>query len=214
MHTFRIPVPRSRVPRKPYEYLCSTMLVMADIASGTQRFGTFVVQMLVMALFLVATRIETLLLQIPVSDEHDDYHFLFSELEGFKFGNADEPHLDRDQPRPLERLETLLLQGDPEMIEYYDGLDEDASYLDETCAAHASVYRRLWLQVQTLKTLEVSGDDGLWENQDDPSGPGARTFWFMHDRPFLGNIRHIYLHNSCGSFFFPLSINESPFAPC
>lgn len=200
MNTFRIPKLKLGTPPGSYNSLCVTMAVMAEVVSGIQPFQWYTAQLLIARLLPVTPRLETLLLQIPVSDDHSDYHILFKDLELHTSRDIEDARWD--QPRPLQHLETLLLQGDPEMVDYYDGLDDGDIDQPETWGAHASVYRRLWLQVPRLKTLEVSCDDGLWENQDEPDDPNAQTFWFMYGRPFLGNIRHIYLHNSCGTCFF------------
>ncbi|EAQ91565.1 hypothetical protein CHGG_03500 [Chaetomium globosum CBS 148.51] len=134
------------------------------------------------------SKVETVLLQIPISDDQPEYAVLCGQIEGIK-------DLFRDEPdaAPLQTIRTLLLQGDPELLSQ---IEEDECECDgpDVWGAQPRKYSPLFSSFPNLTTLEVSSDDGVWttvlDEFDDLLLPDATA------PPFLPNIRHIYLHNS------------------
>lgn len=128
--------------------------------------------------------------------ENTSYASVLTDLESA--GNYDpvgvmllESQLSHCYPIPSEltfmNLNTLLLQGDPELREYFEDDDGDGTHrTPETWGAQASRYMPLYVLFPKLTTLEISTDDGNWD---------MRGF-FPNEGALLNNIRHVYLHDS------------------
>jgi hypothetical protein len=134
-------------------------------------------------------RLETLLLQVPVCDDHPEYTALFE-----KFYQANQLRLKAPtgdsifgEP-PLQHLKTLLLQGDPELLMHFEGDNCDCD-IPDLWGCQARRYHPLYEALPSLTTLEVSSDDGVWDNMRHRRPDGTRP-------PYLERIRHLYLHNS------------------
>jgi hypothetical protein len=134
------------------------------------------------------SKVETVLLQIPISDDQPEYSVLCGQIEGIK-------DLFRSEPdaAPLQTIRTLLLQGDPELL---SEIEEDECECDgpDVWGAQPRKYSTLFSSFPNLTTLEVSSDDGVWTtalDEFDDFPPTDSTA-----PPFMPNIRHIYLHNS------------------
>ncbi|KAK4215767.1 hypothetical protein QBC37DRAFT_481192 [Rhypophila decipiens] len=126
------------------------------------------------------SRLEALLLQVPILNEHQKYWTLMTNLLG-----------------------TLMLQGDPETRELVedDGgsssstQDDGPSSLREHWGASALIYAPIYSLLPKLHALEISSDDGNFDFRqlapDDPS--------IYQDKQLLETCRHIYLHESLAS---------------
>jgi hypothetical protein len=134
-------------------------------------------------------KVETVLLQVPVSDDQPEYEVLCDQIAGVQTLFRDEP-----EATPFQKIHTLLLQGDPELLAQIE--DEDCECeIPEVWGSQPRRYATLFASLPKLTTLEVSSDDGVWTTElDEPP-----FFLSNSDRPrppFLQNIRHVYLHNS------------------
>ncbi|KAL1839398.1 hypothetical protein VTJ49DRAFT_1529 [Mycothermus thermophilus] len=151
-------------------------------------------QALICFIMMFVTKVETILLQVPISDDQQEYEVLCEQIKGLKELFSREP-----EAIPLQHVHTLMLQGDPELLAEI-GKDECECDVPEVWGSQPRKYASLFASCPRLTTLEVSSDDGVWTSAYDearlfPSGPSGDD-----DKgpppPFLGNIRHIYLHNS------------------
>jgi len=89
---------------------------------------------------------------------------------------------------PFMHLETLMLQGDPELRQYFEEDDGDGTHrAPETWGAQAWRYTPLYIIFPKLTTLEVSTDDGTWD---------LSCLIDTGSEYHLKNIRHVYLHDS------------------
>jgi hypothetical protein len=145
-------------------------------------------QALLCFILMFLRRVETVLLQVPISDDQQEYHVLCLQIEGIKDLFRDEPH-----DEPFQHIHTLLLQGDPELLAQIEE-DECECDMPEVWGAQPRRYGSLFNSFPKLATLEVSSDDGVWTTTfDDP-----RSFLEGGELPppFLANLRHIFLHDS------------------
>ncbi|KAK1765609.1 hypothetical protein QBC33DRAFT_543347 [Phialemonium atrogriseum] len=72
-------------------------------------------------LFFVLTllkRLETLMLQLPICDDHPEYTVLFEKL-----AKSQESEGGSEDELPFQNIKTLLLQGDPELLEHFESDD-------------------------------------------------------------------------------------------
>ncbi|KAK4123031.1 hypothetical protein N657DRAFT_690711 [Parathielavia appendiculata] len=149
-------------------------------------------QGLVCFILMFLIKVETVLLQVPVSDDQPEYDALCFQIEGVMNLFRDEP-----QATPFQNIHTLLLQGDPELLAQIE--DEDCECeIPEVWGAQPRRYASLFASFPKLTTLEVSSDDGVWTTElDEPPlfmlNPNNAS---DPPPPFLQGIRHIYLHNS------------------
>ena len=165
-------------------------------------------------LFYIATffkKLETLMLQLPICDDHPEYTALFEKLATSSLswmrvvGSAQTgpaPVLWVSPPSPpselpFQQVKTLLLQGDPELLMHFESDTCDCN-VPELWGAQPRRYYQLFNALPELTTLEVSADDGVWANcsPDRPDGTQA---------PYLERIRHLYLHNSVA---YPQDLNH------
>ncbi|KAK3295348.1 uncharacterized protein B0H64DRAFT_395073 [Chaetomium fimeti] len=140
-------------------------------------------------ILMFLSKVETALLQIPISDDQPEYAVLCGQIEGIK-------DLFRTEPdaAPLQMIRTLLLQGDPELL---SEIEEDECECDgpDVWGAQPRKYAPLFSSLPNLTTLEVSSDDGVWTTALDEFDDFL-PFDEAAPPPFMPNIRHIYLHNS------------------
>ncbi|KAK4096446.1 hypothetical protein N658DRAFT_501589 [Parathielavia hyrcaniae] len=166
------------------QYLPQMVLSEGDFDDVPQGLVCFILMFLI--------KVETVLLQVPVSDDQPEYEAFCVQIAGVKNLYRDEP-----QATPFQNIHTLLLQGDPELLTQIE--DEDCECdTPEVWGAQPRRYAGLFASFPKLATLEVSSDDGVWTTElDDPSLfntiPGILD---DPELPFLRGIRHIYLHNS------------------
>lgn len=149
-------------------------------------------QALLCFLLMFLTKLETLLLQVPICDDHQEYDVLCAQVGAVKELFSAEP-----DAAPFQNIHTLLLQGDPELLGHFEDEDCDCE-LPEVWGAQPRRYWSLFASFPRLTTLEVSTDDGVWTNTlDEP----LRSFLEggSPPPPFLAGIRHIFLHNSGAS---------------
>ncbi|KAM7189884.1 hypothetical protein V8F33_009793 [Rhypophila sp. PSN 637] len=152
-------------------------------------------------------RLETLLLQTPICDDHPDYGTLVHDLVYFRGQFPDSPIPPRfqmlvdnrsgltwfDPPEtPFKHLKTLKLQGDPELGKYFEEESEDPP---ECWGVDPLRYLPLFWISSKLTTLEVTCDDGSWSFGNYEVSPGSEHEHMRLD-PVLGSLRHIYLHDS------------------
>ncbi|KAK1833538.1 hypothetical protein QBC39DRAFT_254074 [Podospora conica] len=150
-------------------------------------------QVIVSFILMFLTRLDTLLLQVPVCDDHPEYEALFIKLaaarEHFQqFGNTPE----HAALTPFQRIHTLLLQGDPELLAHFD-TDDCSCEVPELYGAQPRRYHAMFAALPALRTLEVSSDDGAWNSvlEDEHNFLSGGTV-----DPYLRGLREIYLHDS------------------
>ncbi|KAK0630924.1 hypothetical protein B0T17DRAFT_529634 [Bombardia bombarda] len=162
--------------------------------------------------------LNTLLLQVPICD-HPEYTALLSKVATAHTHFRDpvvtallEPHLV-----PLQRIETLQLQGDPELLKHFEDGDCRECEAPEVWGAQPRRYVPLYDCLPALHTLEVTTDDGIWDKMHDEMqghsylcGPASAVPDDSAARPpYLPGIRHIYLHNSiaCPRNLYQILVN-------
>ena len=143
-------------------------------------------QVLLFFILTLLKRVETLLIQLPICDHHPEYTALFEKLAKVSEEDSKRRH-DTTEP-PFRHVRTLMLQGDPELMEHFES-DDCSCEVPEVWGCQARDYWPLFEALPNLTTLEVSSDDGAWRNARDASGE-------KDPKPYLGRIRHVYLHNS------------------
>ncbi|KAK4155752.1 hypothetical protein C8A00DRAFT_41678 [Chaetomidium leptoderma] len=188
IHTFGWPPSGSGALGEASRHFLSMLLTYLPQMVISEGDFDHVPQSLIYFILMYLTKVETVLLQVPISDDQEEYHMLSAQMGHVK-------NLFRDDPlnAPFQHLHTLLLQGDPELLaEIEEG--ECGCDLPEVWGAQPRRYGPLFACFPKLSTLEVSSDDGVWTTMlDEPR-------FFLHadnpPPPFLANIRHIYLHNS------------------
>ncbi|KAK4244589.1 hypothetical protein C7999DRAFT_43778 [Corynascus novoguineensis] len=134
-------------------------------------------------------KVETVLLQVPISDDQPEYDVLCAQIEGVKDLFRKEP-----QTVPFQSIRTLMLQGDPELLAQIED-DECECDVPDGWGAQPRRYSSLFASFPNVMTLEVSSDDGVW-NLDLEHHPLMFLIDDSPPEPFMPNIRHIYLHNS------------------
>lgn len=157
-------------------------------------------------LFYIASfmkKLETFMLQVPIFDDHPEYAALFEKfapsslLPAVRVGPAGEaapvPFISVDNfcatgERPLQYVKTLLLQGDPELLMHFEGDSCDCE-MPELWGVQVHHYYPLFTALPSLTTLEVSSDDGVWNQIRHRRPDGSPP-------PYLERIKHLYLHNS------------------
>ncbi|KAK4196035.1 hypothetical protein QBC40DRAFT_235201 [Triangularia verruculosa] len=158
-------------------------------------------------------RVETLLLEVPICDEHDgDYNILFHKIHAdiFEFDHGGVPD-NKDEERPYQQIHTLLLQGDTEMIKHLE-IDECDCDIPENYGIQCNSYFPLFAALPKLTTLEVTCDNGEWSNpitslndnfitKIQAMHSSACHFWtrlasLPPNHAYLAGIKHIYLHDS------------------
>ncbi|KAK3302670.1 uncharacterized protein B0T15DRAFT_543608 [Chaetomium strumarium] len=151
-------------------------------------------QALLCFILMHLTKLEVWLLQVPISDDHEEYDVLCSQI------NEIAPLFESDPTAgPFQHVHTLLLQGDPELLDHFESADEECDCeVPEVYGAQPRRYAPLFASLPKLTTLEVSGDDGVWAPVDDELRAILQSMGPLP--PFLPNLRHIYLHDS---FAFP-----------
>lgn len=133
-------------------------------------------------------KVETVLLQVPITDDQAEYEVLCTQIQGVKDLFHDDP-----AAAPFQHIHTLLLQGDPDLLAQIEE-DECECDIPEVWGAQPRRYGTLFASFPNLTTLEVSSDDGVWTQALD----GHQAYLDGGDLPppFMPNIRHIYLHDS------------------
>ncbi|KAK3331787.1 hypothetical protein B0T19DRAFT_86577 [Cercophora scortea] len=160
------------------------------------------VPQIILAFILAFTpRLETLLLQVPINEDYVDHSALFDKLNLIAGPRRHQhPHFatspyQSPSLHPFTNLTTLLLQGDPELLEQYENPEAREYDLPEVWGVQARRYLPLYECFPNLTTLEVSTDDGVWSNLRDED-----HLFLSSDSsdqpPPLNQIQHIYLHNS------------------
>ncbi|KAL2127468.1 hypothetical protein VTI74DRAFT_10685 [Chaetomium olivicolor] len=164
-------------------------------------------QALLCFILMSLPKLETLLMEVPISDEHPEYDVLCHQIAGMKDLFSRQP-----ESAPFQNIRTLLLQGDPELIAHFDHEDCDCD-IPEVFGAQPRRYAALFASFPKLETLEVSSDDGVWNNLlDEPDFFHASSSHPFHANssistsisisntgpapPYLANIKHLYLHDS------------------
>ncbi|KAK3934323.1 hypothetical protein QBC46DRAFT_83060 [Diplogelasinospora grovesii] len=151
-------------------------------------------QVIITFILWLVPRIETLLLQVPICDDDPDYTSLclkMMELQAFTTRReAEEQSITSHPSFPLRRIETLCLQGDPELLMHFE--NEDCSCdVAEVWGVQVHPYAPLINCLPNLVTMEISGDDGMRVDHLDEDLMPITT-----PQPYLRRLRHIYLHDS------------------
>ncbi|KAL2017511.1 hypothetical protein VTK56DRAFT_2003 [Thermocarpiscus australiensis] len=159
-------------------------------------------QMLLCCILILLPKLETLLLQVPICDDHPEYDDLCQLVQAVKaISNTFAPG-----QVPFQNIQTLHLQGDPELMSHFLGEDCDCE-IPEVWGAQPRRYWPLFASFPKLATLEVSTDDGIWTSVLEE----GRAFLEggVPRQPYLAGIRHIYLHNSaaCPRNLYQLLLN-------
>ncbi|KAK3983975.1 hypothetical protein QBC44DRAFT_337804 [Cladorrhinum sp. PSN332] len=152
------------------------------------KFGHFdeVPQALVNFTLMLCDKLDTLLLQVPICDDQTDYVALVSRMEA-----ARKHFAEYDPERNLfSSIQTLLMQGDPELVRHLMHEKCDCE-IPEIWGAQPRSYYKLFQCLPSVKTLEVTADDGAWNHPLDDS-----TWVFESPRPYLTGIRQVFLHSS------------------
>lgn len=153
-------------------------------------------QVIVAFILVFLTKLETLMLQIPICDDHPEYTSLFFKLENARkhfLTIAEADPAANAELVPFERIETLLLQGDPELLYHFEN-EECNCDIPEVWGSQARRYFPMFACFPRLHTLEVSTDDGAWSSILD-----ERTSYLQGGDagpPYLRGIRHLFMHNS------------------
>jgi hypothetical protein len=147
-------------------------------------------QLVLLVILIFLTKLEVLLLQVPICDDDPEYDGFCAQVEAVKrlFSTYNEPEIT-----PFQNIHTLLLQGDPDLLEHFEAENCDCE-IPEAWGAQPRQYASLYESFPNLTTLEVSADDGIWTNVEE-----ERLSFLVGGRvptPYLANIRKIYLHNS------------------
>ena len=196
LRTFR-PVAAGAAPSAPAVLVEPIRHAIAVLTHGLPVLSTSagdfdtVPQVILAYILRFLARLETLMLQVPICDDHPEYTALFERLAeaAAHFAGSDAP----PELIPFCHVSTLLLQGDPELLAHFES-DECDCEIPEVWGSQARRYAPLFARFPRLATLEVSTDDGAWSNVLDEhplflQGGAAAP-------PYLGSIRHLYLHNS------------------
>lgn len=152
-------------------------------------------QVIVAFILMFLTKLTTLLLQVPICDDHPEYTALFLKIQNARsyfLAAAAHPEHARD-PLPFDTIESLMLQGDPELLEHFEHEECDCE-IPEVWGSQPRRYYPMFECFPRLHTLEVSTDDGAWSNILDEGSSflnGDTT-----NLPYLKGIRHLYIHNS------------------
>jgi hypothetical protein len=145
-------------------------------------------QMVLFYIMSFMSKLETLMLQVPITDDDPEYVALFDRVNpsrllrmrtGVREGG---PAPGADNP-PWRHIHTLLLQGDPELQQHFEGNDCDCE-VPEIWGVATREYRPLFDALPSLSVLEVSSDDGIWEDTR------------FKKRPYLRGIKELFLHHS------------------
>lgn len=152
-------------------------------------------------LFYILTflnRLETFMLQVPICDDHPEYTAILDKMSSTKVpwmgvvheeaSRAQAVYISPTGEPPLQHVKTLLLQGDPELLMHFESDSCDCE-VPELWGSQARRYYPLYNALPSLTTLEVSCDDGVWENVRKRRPDGSRPL-------YLERIKHLYLHNS------------------
>ncbi|KAM7206161.1 hypothetical protein V8F20_002943 [Naviculisporaceae sp. PSN 640] len=150
-------------------------------------------------------RLETLLLQVPICDDYQEpeYTTLLTDLMIARNhfpdpplrhsvrvinGLSEHPIFRLPPKTPFMHLKTLMLQGDPEMREYFE--NEGCDEVPESWGVATMRYLPLCWISPKLTTLEISSDDGIFDFPDVSFAAAGLS---------LDKIRHVYLHDSVTS---------------
>ncbi|KAH8902469.1 hypothetical protein BR93DRAFT_886944 [Coniochaeta sp. PMI_546] len=156
-------------------------------------------------LFYIASfmaKVETFMLQVPICDDHPEYTALFEKFASSSLsfariggGPGSMPIVIVENIRlaepPLQHVKTLLLQGDPELLTHFESGACDCD-IPEIWGVQARRYWPLYNALSSLTTLEISTDDGIWNNIRNHRPDGTQP-------PYLERIKHLYLHSSASS---------------
>ncbi|KAK0639919.1 hypothetical protein B0T16DRAFT_432482 [Cercophora newfieldiana] len=200
LHTFH-PNPDPRPLMIPISQALEVMAI--NLPALSTHAGDFhdVPQVIVAFILMFLTKLETLMLQVPICDDHPEYTALFQKLQAarqyFVTGAAAEgPNSDSDSDpelTPFQHIETLMLQGDPELLDHFENEECDCE-IPEVWGSQPRRYFPMFRCFPRLHTLEVSTDDGAWSNILD-----ERASYLTGDTtspPYLRGIKHLYIHNS------------------
>ncbi|KAK3322826.1 hypothetical protein B0H66DRAFT_555315 [Apodospora peruviana] len=182
-------------------------MVQAGVAQSSQAViaadWSDIPQLIMAYILSRLSRLETLLLQVPICDDQPEYVPLLYELVAISakfpaspmYGCRDHPHhgpylpsIPVPEVMPFQHIGTLLMQGDPELREHFEN-DECNCEIPESWGVQTQDYYKLFTLFHKLHTLEVSTDDGNWRAGID--GLGDHT-----PELYLKGFRHIYLHGS------------------
>ena len=171
------------------------------------RAGDFddVPQILLFYVLTFMKKLETLLLQLPVCEEHPEYTALFDKFAAPNMsstqtgGHSKETESSvANSELPLQHVRTLLLQGDPEVIQHFEA-DTCNCNIPDIWGVQIRRYWPVFKALPALTTLEVSADDGIWTSARHRQPDGSRP-------PYLETVQHLYLHNSFAS---PRDLNNA-----
>ncbi|KAH6624103.1 hypothetical protein B0J18DRAFT_444368 [Chaetomium sp. MPI-SDFR-AT-0129] len=170
-----------------------------DLVAG--RGGERLPQIFLTFILAYLSKVETVLIQVPVSDDQEEYQVLCEQIAGISHYDAMAPESE-SSPRPFHSIRTLAIQGDPELLAEFEKEDCECEHdHSDVWGAQPRKYASLFASLPNLTTLEVSSDDGVWSMMpDDETWPlmpdGTNPDPFNFDKPFLPNLRHVFLHDS------------------
>lgn len=153
------------------------------------RIGEFdeVPQALVTFTLMLLNKLDTLFLQVPICDDQADYVALISRMQNARhFGEYD------PERNLFSSIQTLQLQGDPELVRHLMHEKCDCE-IPEIWGAQPRSYFKLFQCLPSLSTLDVTADDGVWNH---PQEDNVYYLSFEPATPYLAGIRHVSLHSS------------------
>ncbi|KAK3680648.1 hypothetical protein B0T22DRAFT_472519 [Podospora appendiculata] len=183
--------------RKALDIMAISLPHMSTVAGDFD----YVPQVILAFILAFTPHLDTLLLQVPINEDYLDYSALFDKLHLIAGPRRHQhPHFATSpyqppSPHPFNNLTTLLLQGDPELLEQYENSEDREFELPEIWGVQARCYLPLYECFPNLSTLEISTDDGVWSNLLDEEDLFLSSD-SSHNHPYLNQIRHLYLHNS------------------
>jgi len=194
--------PNDNVLREQYPGVHSALRVLPAMPLLSASAGDFddMPQILLFYIAIFLKKLETLMLQVPICDDHPEYTALFEKFASsgqswLRIGTQAGPvpvffvaNLGATAEPPLQHVKTLLLQGDPELLTHFESDTCDCD-VPELWGAQARRYYPLFNALPSLTTLEVSADDGVWDNIRHRRPDGTQP-------PLLEHIEHLYLHHS------------------
>lgn len=181
------------------------------------RHGDFddVPQIMLFYVLIFLKRVETLLLQAPISDDVPEYTAFFTramDIGGPRQSGAEggirATKCSNTPELPFQHIKTLLLQGDPEMLEELRRDTQAMWEPPDSWGVQAARYWPLYDACPQLTTVEVDLDDGIWHS----SMVRYSSLLLAKDvrkTPYLNQIQHLFLHNSvaCPRNLYHLLLN-------
>ncbi|KAB5523119.1 hypothetical protein GE09DRAFT_1229864 [Coniochaeta sp. 2T2.1] len=172
--------PNTAVLRRDHPDIEASLRILVKVLHKMQvQSGEFddVPQIMLYHLVCFLPKLNTVMLQVPVCDDHSEYTALFEKLRAHGSRNP-----------PLHQVKNLLLQGDPELLMHFEQENCDCD-IPELWGVQGRRHWSLFNSLPNIETVEISNDDGVWNNIRHRRPDGSRP-------PYLATIKHLFLHDS------------------